>query len=356
MSRNRSFLELCRCFRNDPPKAPDWLELIGLANQTLTTPHLIEIVRQRPDAVPADLAHCVETIFERNSQRNDRLLAQLGEALAALNARGITPVLLKGAAMLAESNRDRRGRRMACDLDLLVRPDEVEEALDCLIPIGYRVHDRSPPDVGKWWLDLGRANDVGMIDLHVSPPGPAFCHGALADLGSHCQRIKVGSGAAQIPSRACQAFILIMHDQFQDHDYWIGATDLRHLLDLRDLASTAGFDWKELASFTVGKLARNALETELTALHELLGVEVPLNMRRRIAPRLQQQRRMLQLRFPRLAPLLLATGLVDLLHYRVEAGSQRTQMEAHTLPRLFPRVDTIRSLLALLREKRASKI
>lgn len=356
MSHSRSFLNLCQCLRNERPAQPDWLELIALANATLTTTHLIEFVRDRPEAVPADVARVVEFLFERNSHRNARLLAQLGEALAALNARGITPVLLKGAALLAASDQERNGRRMAFDLDLLVRPDEVTAALDSLFSLGYSIHGRSPADAGKWWLDLGRANDVGAIDLHISPPGPAFCYAAFGEARAHSLPVTVGRGAAFMPSPARQAWILIAHDQFQDHDYWIGAIDLRHWLDLRGLVSTAGFDWEELAALATGKLGRNALETELAALHGLLGVDVPLNMRRRIWPRFQQQRRMLQLRFPWLTPFLLAAGVPDLIHYRAEVGSREPQTGVRTRRRFLPKADTMRFILDLVRQQRAFKL
>jgi hypothetical protein len=323
--------------------------------QTLTTPALIlmEFGFRFNDQIPEDVCLCIREIFERNVVRNDRLAAQLAETVAAINNRGVTPVLLKGAAVLATAPRADHGLKLMCDLDIMVWPDQVEPTLEALFALGYTVHHQTPPDAGNWHMDLKRPSDVGMIDLHRAPPGPAFFYRASGDVKQHCKITHIGRGSAYIPSATYRALILTIHDQFQDSDYWIGNIDMRHILDLRDLAlSPEGIDWTLLASFSPNKLARNALETHLVALFSLLAVDVPAPMRTRFIPRLQHRRRLAQARLPLLRQALLPIAVLDYRNYREGLGASLVGDRKWALPKR----DTLGFLLSLSRERRAGKV
>lgn len=345
---------MCQCLQGSLPKTIDWMSVISLANETLITPALQGVVERFPDEIPEDVRQYLQEIFTRNLTRNDRLTEQLAEAVAALNGNGVTPVLVKGSAMLATRPRMAMGRRLISDLDILVSPSETDRALDALNGLGYRTYFMTPNDAAKRYIDLKRPNDVGMIDLQQGPPGHHFFYNGSGDIRQHCRLLEQNS--AYIPSATYHALMLIIHDQFQDADYWVGKIDLRHLLDLRDLASTPdGIDWQQLAGLAHGRLARNAIETQLVTLSTLLGVDVPVSMRRRLMPRLQHRRRLLQTRVPVLRHAFFLLTLFDYGNYRSEVGLDEQTTELKT-KRILPRMETARYLLQLSREKRAGKV
>jgi hypothetical protein len=197
-----------------------------------------------------------------------------------------------------------------------------------------------------------------MVDLHREPPGPSFFYRPSGNVKQHCKIMHIGRGSAYIPSATYQALILTIHDQFEDHDYWIGNIDMRHLIELRDLAiSPEGIDWEMLAALTPSKLARNALETQLVALFCLLGVDVPTRMRSRFVPRLQHRRRLAAARLPLLRQTLLPISILDYRNYRDELGkSNRGGAIVSDRKWLLPKWHTLRSLLARSREQRVGKI
>jgi hypothetical protein len=334
------------------------MSLLGLANQTLTVTSLMDLTVRFKDQIPEDVCIYVREMYERNIIRNDRLAAQLAETVAAINDRGVIPVLLKGAAMLATAPRSRWGAKLMSDLDIMVSPDEVEATLDALYAVDYSMHQQTLPHIKKWFTELKRPIDVGMIDLHRALPGPAFFYRSTGDVKQHCKLTPVGRGFAYVPSATFRALILTVHDQFQDSDYWIGNIDMRHLLDLRDLAqSDEGINWDLLASFTPDKLARNALETQLLALFSLLGVDVPAAMRTRFVPRLQFRRRLIQARFPLLRQMLLPIMAIDLQNYRDGFGaSYRSRPDINVRRWALPKKDSVGFLVTLSRGDRIGKV
>lgn len=353
-----SFLDLCQCFRGEVPDDADWMSIISLANKTLTTPALMDIVEQYPERIPSDVRNYVAEIFERNIVRNGRLRTQLAEAITALNEEKITPVLLKGSAVLTSSHLRRTGARLISDLDLLVSPNEAQAASNCLRRLGYGIHYQSPDGAAKWCADLVRPEDAGMIDLHRTPPGHDFFYGISGEVTQNCRLLPWMGTSVYVPSATYHALMLIVHDQFQDADYWVGKIDLRHLLDLRDLANgTDGIDWDHLAFLAPGRLARNAMATQLVALSSLLGVNVPPELRSGAVPHIQHRRRMLQIRLPALSRAFLLTALLDYQNYRAVLGVSGKVTPGFALSkRILPRLDSARFLLGLVQRPRAGKV
>ncbi|MFK4505734.1 nucleotidyltransferase family protein [Bradyrhizobium daqingense] len=351
---SRALISLCDCLRGAPPVDVDWMSVIGLANQTLTTPALIDFVDRYESVLPEDLCGYVRQIYRRNVHRNERLVDQLEEAVVAMNGRGVTPVLLKGAATLAAAPRERRGVRLMSDLDIMVMPDEAEAAIAALREIGYGIHIQASRESRRWFVELIRSTDVGTIDLQQAAPGPAHFYRDPAL--SHCVTAALGRGSVRIPTPMDRALMLIIHDQFQDYGYWLGDLDLRHLVELRDLnSSVGGLDWEELSSRSSGELMKNAVETQLVALAQLLGVEIPHALRSRLIPRLQFVRQLTQARFPSSRVPLLAMTVLDLRNYRRDASLGSARGARGGLWSI-PKAGTLHFLLKAAAAVRAGKV
>lgn len=335
----------------------EWTSVIGLANQTLTTPALIDFVDKFASVLPEDVCAYIRHIHRRNGLRNDRLVAQLEEAVVALNGHGITPVLLKGASTLATAPEARRGVRIMSDLDIMVMPDEARTAVAALSGIGYDIHQQTPPESQRWQVDLNRPQDVGSIDLQEAAPGPAYLYQNFGHMLNHCIPAPLGRARVYIPTPTFGALMLIIHDQFQDYGYWLGDLDLRHLVELRDLNDSAEpLDWEKLTSLVSGDLMKNAVETQLIALAELLGVDIPPLLRSRMIPRLQFMRQLMQARFPATRVPFLAMMALDLRNHRKAARCAR---EGAAHPRglwSLPRVNTVQFLLKAAFAVRAGKV
>jgi Uncharacterised nucleotidyltransferase len=282
---------LCACFKGDVAPQADWEAIAGMANRTLTTPSLAASL-QGKGALPNDLEDFLCLIRNQTTVRNKMMLAQLEECLNAISTKGVCPILLKGAAFLAQAAEPNTSR-ICSDLDILVGQEHLEETIAALEAIGYcREGVKSEPGDGA---NLSRNSDAGGIDLHCRLK-TTFPRYGYAEIAPTCREIPVGSATALIPSPAFQAAILILHDQLQERDYWRGLIDLRHLLDLRRLATARdGIDWDALMALFPKGYPRRALHTQLATLEHFFGVRVPQATRESRSARWQLRRRLVQL-------------------------------------------------------------
>jgi hypothetical protein len=307
---NATFFDLCRCLRGQPPReGADWVSVVKLAKRSLTTPALYEFAARYSAQLPDDLHAYLKEQFARNLLRNHRLMKQLLEAIRALNGAGISPMLIKGAALLA-SRPSRMGHRIMADLDIVVDPKQTKSGLQCLLQLGYRVNSGDLDDPTVHYVAVERSNEVGQIDLHKRPPGPSYFFQVTNSKDNCIPLTNLGSSAV-VPSSTCQALILINHDQFHDEDYRAARIDLRHLLDFRDLVNEpGGINWQLLAACGANNFIRNGIEAYVLTAQKLLGIQPPSDFPRGIVPRFQSWRCIQQILRPNSKLLLSTMALV----------------------------------------------
>jgi hypothetical protein len=295
-----SFDALAACLRGQPPSGVDWIDVRWEANQHLVTPALHIALKNCSDSeIPADVREYTSFIYHKNHERNLGLRSQAIEAIEALSKRGIETVPLKGAGILLAAADEQLGLRIMTDLDLMVPEDQVPAAMDCLLKLDYKVLSRQCGSHAD--AVLGRAGNFGPIDLHHRPPGPTSLH-SLSALSAESTMLSVGNAQARLPSPTLRAFHLIVHDLLHDNQFRSGDINLRHLLDLEQLARAPGsVDWIRLALMMTGRREHLALRTQLVMLHRLLGVDIPIKLLIHPASWFQHWRRMLRVRRPEFA-------------------------------------------------------
>ena len=103
-AESATFHALCEALRGRSPRDANWEAQLTLANRTLTTPALATALEGK-EGIPRDVASFLTTISERARQRHAMMRGQLCEAVAALDTAGIMPILIKGAAFMADGSR-----------------------------------------------------------------------------------------------------------------------------------------------------------------------------------------------------------------------------------------------------------
>lgn len=315
---------LLSCLRGELPVVADWPAIIALANKTLCTPTVSARLSDagRLTDLPPDVRLFLDEMKRRNGERNERLLAQLDEAAAVMNAHAVRPILLKGTAWLAHNPPRDRSARMLADIDLMVAADQFNPVIQQLCSIGYRVGSQNlEPGVPAV---LSRPQDAATIDLHSEYGSPSALFYRYANLASAAVEVELPGSKVMLPTPVACTAILLLHDQLKGRDYLRGRIDLRHLLDIQFF--TAPFsetEWAELNGLFGSAYARNALRTQMLTGRELLGMNVPRALTRGIRARLQYGRRLIQLRWPGAAPFLTLLSLLDPCYIAARRASRR---------------------------------
>ncbi len=262
---------LTAALRGQLPREAEWLTVLDMANRGWLGPALYIALDQAAqlDEIPPPVRDYLGLLHAQNRQRNQRLQAQLVEAIGALNGRGIQPALLKGAIHLFSAPDARLGSRMISDLDISIAPSETPKARAALETLGYCQL------AGK---EMARSGDAAVIELHDKPSTRSRPYLAQ-DLRLSSALIEKDGIVVRLPSPTSRALHLIVHDMIKEGDYWRLKLDLRHLHDLAELANLdEGVDWHRISAVLADRTGRRALQVQAAALQGLFDVPIPSDL------------------------------------------------------------------------------
>lgn len=280
------FLSLCRHLRagllddTDGPCGPvgNVLNLIQVSSQHLVTPSLAWCLRDSagPDA---DAQAFFEAALHLNGRRNDQLLAGLARIVRALNAGGIEPMLLKGAAQLVGGIYPLASLRFLGDLDLLVHAPDLHRADDLLKVVGFAPKPDDPLEDGHHHLPMLHEGQTGIgVELHDGLASKPFDR--IIPVGWFWEKARPvawSGGRIHLPDPTRAAAHTVLHDQLVHHQYRWNGIELRQLLDLALLrkAHGAAIDWSELDDRFAQARCGRVLATYLAFDQALFGQSSP---------------------------------------------------------------------------------
>lgn len=217
-----------------------------------------------------------------NTDRNAELRTQLERVVSRLNAVGIEPLILKGAAHLATGLWPTPGSRLVSDIDLLINADALDVAFSALEDFaGEGPQDRGHPEIialNKHMLPVIGAGGPAAVELHHSTyEGAAARLAPSADLLERADPIELGGGHARILSPTDRVLTAMMHGLAGSGTYLVPTLHMRDMLDIHFLAATYGprIDWDWIEQHLTANRWAAAPGIINVCLERLTGMEPP---------------------------------------------------------------------------------
>lgn len=217
-------------------------------------------------------------IYRYHWCRNQLLLAELRELLAALHGAGIEVMLLKGAALIERYYRD-PGLRPMSDLDLMVPLAAMDAACAVLTRLGWT--PKLPTDLHaiRTWrtthaLDFTRERNgrISEVDLHWTPLPRATWPDAEAPFWARAQRTQVHGTPVYLLDPTDQLLHACLHG-----GPWNAMPPYRWVADAIWILRADGerIDWQRLLGEARRLNAFTMLQATLGYLHASFRVSIP---------------------------------------------------------------------------------
>lgn len=253
----------------------DWDRVLSLAEHHSVTPLVFQALRPRAESVPPAILDELARRYQHNARRNLLFAAELIRILDALEGSGVEVMPYKGPA-LAQSVYGDLALREFSDLDILVRPSQVQRALAGLAPLGFEPTLQLSPAQQKAYLRVGYEyaldGRAGQNLLEVQWAIVPRFYSVDFNLQALFERSQPGDVAGRpVKILAPEDLLLVLSVHAAKHA-WIRLCWLR---DIAGVLRSCELDWEVIQARAHAMGIERILDVSLVLAQMLLGASVP---------------------------------------------------------------------------------
>jgi len=274
------------------PERVDWNYLLELAWRHALAPILHTGLRQaRGRAIPPDFMAKLSDTVRKNTQRNLLLNAELLEILAQLESLGIEALPLKGP-VLSHYLFGSIAMRQFADLDVLVRPRAVCDAVELLMSRGYRprvlLNRKQMASLVQfgWQYRLFHPERAYSVQLHwrIAPVYFSVSF-PLRAMWRRVTSVSLAGTTVRMPCPVDLLFMLCIHGT---RHLWMRLVWVHDIALILPRIGDTG--WREIMRLARSSGAERMVLVGLALARKLLGVRLPDELMREIEHSSEVQR------------------------------------------------------------------
>ncbi len=260
----------------------DWADLVGAARRHAVVPWLYRVIRRSPGSDVPDAA--LDALRQRTADtrhRNLLLASELLTLVAAFEGEAIPVAPYRGPTLAADVYGDLALREFI-DLDLLVRPRDVDAARQLLSRRGYREsHALSPlrrRAHQRYWCDYEFRRDAGRarVEIHWALNPPRFVPRDPAGLWDRLRPVRMCRSTVRTLSPEDLLTVLCTHGAKHAWDRLAWLSDIARLV-----VAHPEIDWDRLLTEAHTLRVSRMVLLGLALGRRLLDVPLPAEVVRR---------------------------------------------------------------------------
>jgi len=252
----------------------DWEKVADAAEYHGLTPLLLRNLKEADASVPEATLRDLERRNAAAVRQNLFLTAEMLRVVDALQHGRVQVIPLKGAVLATQVYGD-LGLRPFTDIDLLVKPEQLEEAEAVVKQLGYAAEFALPSAHRERWLKhqcelTFRRGDLCRVELHWDIAHPHFTlRTGVEGFWARTKTVRLGDAALPSLCDNDLLFMLIVHGTRHAWSRLMWAVDVAEFL-----RSSPQIDWAGFVENAKERGAERMMASALLLVEETFGVKI----------------------------------------------------------------------------------